>query len=469
MSVRPYWELRFDAYGDVDFRQRDRLLEQAAQRDLTDLVVFAHGWNNTRTMATRLYDRFFAPFPELLGEAGPARLGCVGVVWPSMRFADESLAGSPPEPSPGAPPGHDADAQRPGFDAKTPRPELDADTPRPGLDAETHRALDAVFPGRRQIVARLAELLAERSERLAALDEFGVLVRGLVRVQGEYGTAGDTTGADGDPGGGANGDVDAGVPAMFEEDVAEVCERFAAALTEARGKTDAEDRAFPDSGLGGLWDGAHELLRQATYYVMRRRAGAVGREGLGPVLGALAALRPAAPRLHLVGHSFGGRLVSYALSGLPEGATVASVTLLQGAFSHYAFAERLPHAADRRGALHAAAHRVRGPVVSCHSRHDTALGLLYPVASRISGDDAPPLPDETRWGAIGYDGVQAVEACPRLDLAEALEGPFPAEGCVSVDVSEVVRHGVPPAGAHSDICHEELARLVLRAGRIGER
>ncbi|MFE9004154.1 serine-threonine protein kinase [Streptomyces sp. NPDC007875] len=441
MSVRPYWELRFDAYGDVDFRQRDRLLEQAAQRDLTDLVVFAHGWNNTRTMATRLYDRFFAPFPELLGEAGPARLGYVGVVWPSMRFTDESLAGSPPGPAPGAPPGPDAQA------------------PRPGLDAETHRALDAVFPGRRQIVARLAELLTERPERLAALDEFGVLVRGLVRVQGEYGAAGDTVDQD--------GDADAGVPAMFGEDVAEVCERFAAALTEARGKSDAEDRAFPDSGLDGLWDGAHELLRQATYYVMKRRAGAVGREGLGPALGALAALRPA-PRLHLVGHSFGGRLVSYALTGLPEGATVASVTLLQGAFSHYAFAERLPHAADRRGALHSAAHRVRGPVVSCHSRHDTALGLLYPVASRALGDDGPPLPGDTRWEAIGYDGVQAVEGCPRLDLAKALEGPFPAEGCVSVDVSEVVRHGVPPVGAHSDICHEELARVVLRAGRIGE-
>ncbi|MBU3863297.1 serine-threonine protein kinase [Streptomyces sp. 4503] len=438
MSVRPYWELRFDAYGEVDLRQRDRLLEQAAQCDLTDLVVFAHGWNNTRAMATRLYDRFFAPFPELLGEAGPARLGYVGVVWPSMRFADESLAGLPAKPAPGAPPGPDADA------------------PRPGLDAETHRALDVVFPGRRQIVARLAELLTERPERLAALDEFGVLVRGLVRIHGESGAAGDA----------ADGDED-GVPAMFGQDVTEVCERFAAALTEARAKADAEDRAFPDSGPGGLWDGAHELLRQGTYYVIKRRAAAVGREGLGPALGALAAVRPA-PRLHLVGHSFGGRLVSYALTGLPEGATVASVTLLQGAFSHYAFAGRLPHAAHRGGALRSAAHRVRGPVVSCHSHHDTALGLLYPEASRAPGNDASPLPDDTRWGAIGYDGFQAVEGCPRLDLAEALEGPFPAEGCVSVDVSEVVRHGVPPAGAHSDICHPELARVVLRAGRIGD-
>ncbi|MFD5390466.1 serine-threonine protein kinase [Streptomyces sp. NPDC127074] len=440
MSVRPYWELRFDAYGDVDLRQRDRLLEQAAQCDLTDLVVFAHGWNNTRTMATRLNDRFFAPFPELTGEAGPARLGYVGVVWPSMRFADESLAGLPAKPAPGAPPGPDADA------------------PRPGLDAETHRALDVVFPGRRQIVARLAELLTERPERLAALDEFGVLVRGLVRIHGESGAAGDAADADED---------EDGVPAMFGQDVTEVCERFAAALTEARAKADAQDRAFPDSGPGGLWDGAHELLRQGTYYVMKRRAGAVGREGLGPALGALAAVRPA-PRLHLVGHGFGGRLVSYALTGLPEGATVASVTLLQGAFSHYAFAGQLPHATHRGGALRSAAHRVRGPVVSCHSHHDTALGLLYPEASRALGDDGSPLPGDTRWGAIGYDGFQAVEGCPRLDLAEALEGPFPAAGCMSVDVSEVVRHGVPPVGAHSDICHPELARLVLRAGRIGD-
>ncbi|EXU68484.1 hypothetical protein Z951_09330 [Streptomyces sp. PRh5] len=436
MSVRPYWELRFDADGDVDTRQRDRLLEQAAQQELTDLVVFSHGWNNTRTMATRLYDRFFAPFPGLLGEAGPARPGYVGVVWPSMRFADESLGGLPRDQAPGEP---------------------------PGLDAETHRALDAVFPGRQQIVARLAELLAERPERLAALDEFAVLVRGLVRVRGMSGGAGDAADT------GAEPDED-GVPAMFGQDVTEVCERLAAALTEARGKTDAEDRAVFDSGLGGLgglWDGAHELLRQGTYYVMKRRAGTVGREGLGPVLGALAALRTA-PRIHLVGHSFGARLVSFALTGLEEGATVASVTLLQGAFSHYAFAGRLPHAADRGGVLHDAPRRVSGPLVSCHSRHDTALGLLYPVASRVSWDDASLLPGDLRWGAIGYDGVHAVDGCPRLELAEALDGPFPAGGCVSVDVSEVVRHGVPPAGAHSDICHEELARVVLRAGRIGE-
>ncbi|MYW17752.1 serine-threonine protein kinase, partial [Streptomyces sp. SID2955] len=42
----------------------------------------------------------------------------------------------------------------------------------------------------------------------------------------------------------------------------------------------------------------------------------------------------------------------------------------------------------------------------------------------------------------------------------------PASGCVNVDAAAVVRRGGAPSGAHSDIVHPELARLVLAAGRI---
>jgi hypothetical protein len=35
-----------------------------------------------------------------------------------------------------------------------------------------------------------------------------------------------------------------------------------------------------------------------------------------------------------------------------------------------------------------------------------------------------------------------------------------------VDAAAVVKRGGPPAGAHSDIVHPELARMVLAAGRI---
>ena len=47
-----------------------------------------------------------------------------------------------------------------------------------------------------------------------------------------------------------------------------------------------------------------------------------------------------------MGHSFGARLVSYALAGLPANQTgsaspVKSLTLIQGAFSHFTFASSL--------------------------------------------------------------------------------------------------------------------------------
>ena len=92
------------------------------------------------------------------------------------------------------------------------------------------------------------------------------------------------------------------------------------------------------SGLGKMWNGAKEVLRVATYWQMKQRAGVVGRDGLGPLIDQLNARSPGT-RIHLIGHSFGARLVSYALSGMHAASTgtpspVKSLLLLQGAFSH---------------------------------------------------------------------------------------------------------------------------------------
>ncbi|GAA2932217.1 hypothetical protein GCM10020221_29980 [Streptomyces thioluteus] len=218
--------------------------------------------------------------------------------------------------------------------------------------------------------------------------------------------------------------------------------------------------------LKRVWRGALELLRQGTYWEMKRRAGVVGRAGLGPAMGELAARAPEL-RVHLAGHSFGARLVSFAPGGLPDGVRVQSLTpaprrLLAlrvhppGCRSHL----------GRSGVLRDAPERVAGTVACCWSRHDTALGTLYPLASRLSGDSESLLGlDESRWGAMGHDGMRAVPDCAALSLADALAGALPASGCANIDAGEVVRRGGPPSGAHSDICHAELARVVLMAGR----
>ncbi|MEV5507308.1 serine-threonine protein kinase [Streptomyces orinoci] len=418
IGVQPYWELAFDKDGHIDPRGRDALLRGAVERDLTDLVVFSHGWNNDHRTATTLYTAFFAPFPALLSHAtAGVRVGCTGVLWPSMRFTDEPVPAFPAQSVAG---------------------------PGPGLSPETRQALAMVFPGQEAVLDRITGLLRTRPQQPAALAEFLTLVRTL-------------TG--GTPQGVQDTECDPLEAAVFRQDPAAVCERLADAL-EATGASVAE--LF--GGLGSrVWGGALEALRQATYWEMKRRAGVVGRQGLGPALNTLARAIPAL-RIHLAGHSFGARLVSFALPALaPGNDSIRSVTLLQAAFSHYAFTPRLPFAPDRAGVLSGSPDRVRGPLVCCHSRHDLALAVLYPVVSDLADEDSSLLvPDQARWGALGHDGIRALDGCRDTGMGGAL----PGTGCVNVDVSDVVRHGGPPAGAHSDICHPELARLILAAGGL---
>lgn len=433
MSVTPYWELTFDADGDVDTGQRDGLFEGVGRRGIGDLVVFAHGWNNDRSGATRLYSRFLAPFPTL---APKAKLGYVGVLWPSMRFSDEPIPDFKPVP------------------AMAPS--------RPALDKHTRHALLEVFPGRATVVEQLARLLDQRPDEGASLEEFGRLVRLLVEVppQGPQGAFTADTIAEGVP---------EGTPGMLCGDAVTVCADFAAALAEVETAGVMTGIAVPPPQA---WDGAHELLRQATYFAMKRRAGTVGERGLGRLLGELARTAPKV-RVHLVGHSFGARLVSFALRGLPEGVhTVKSVTLLQAAFSHYAFTARLPHDTRASGVLNGQQKRIDGPLVCCHSKHDSALGTIYPLASRMAGDARTVLGLSVnsllgaKWGALGYGGIQAVAGTRSFKLADALKAQLPTSGCVNIDAAAVVKRGGAPSGAHSDICHKELARVVLAAGRV---
>ncbi|WP_106433686.1 alpha/beta fold hydrolase [Streptomyces venezuelae] len=445
--MEPYREITFDKEGDGPAGQ-SAALAALARQGVTDLVVFAHGWNNSPSGATRLCSDFFEPFPGLLAPGVEA--GYAGVIWPSMMFTGEPVS--------------------------------------------DYRALVTVLPEKEPVIDRLTELLATAPPDEAAFAEFGALLRDLTDVPS---------------GGGPEGFSEAAepVPEFLVADPVDVCAVFTEALepagpgpgVAAPGAVGPDDVGLgvvgpdgvgpgvvgPDGvgpgvvgpggygeegfgeGLKRYWKGAREVLRQATYYVMKKRSGQVGEFGLGPLLGEVAR---AAPRLrvHLVGHSMGARLVACALKGLPPGARpVASVTLLQGAFSHYAFAAQLPHDTRRSGALRDMQQRVRGPVVACYSRHDTALGVMYPLASRLANDDAEAVPgarllglDDPRWGAIGHDGVQAVPGTVVRPLAALLREGVPASGFVSVDASDVV-------SGHSDIRRPELARVVVSAARAG--
>src|SRR5919204_6527703 len=94
IAGRPHWQVGFDEQGRPDQGEVGTLLADLPGADLTDLLVFSHGWNNDRAQAGRLYERYLGQVPDLLAQAGSqARVGTLGVVWPSKRWADEPEPG----------------------------------------------------------------------------------------------------------------------------------------------------------------------------------------------------------------------------------------------------------------------------------------------------------------------------------------------------------------------------------------
>ena len=422
IAGRPHWEVGFDERGTPNQGEVNALLTELPGRDLTDLLVLAHGWNSDRGQARRLYQLYFQQVPGLLAQGGSqARVGTLGVVWPSKRWADE------PEPT-----GELAGGGAAGLgDAAEPAP--------PPPDPDLVEDLKDVFTGddQRRALDELARLLAERPEDPAALARFQDLMGELTRT------------ADDDPAG-----EDHGETALLTDEPQEVFGRFADAVPQ----TGEGGAAGLGDAFGRLWNGAKEALRQLTYFEMKKRAGAVGRQGLGPLLGRIHQADPEV-RIHLLGHSFGARLVSFALAGLPEEADspVKSLYLLQGAFSHFAFADALPMDRARGGALKGMAARVDGPLAASFSVHDLAVGKLYPLAALSSRDDAAGLDDQLfRWGGIGHDGAQAVEATVATLGPVGTAYPFSSGRFVNLDGNGVINRGGPPSGAHSDIFHPEL-------------
>ncbi len=437
MPPMDHWEISFDEHGKAGQAEIGKLLGELPGKDLTDLFVFSHGWNNDHRQARRLYDLYFGQVPGLLASDGAqgVKAGWLGVVWPSKRWADE------PEPTAGAG-GGGAAGLGDGGGAGSPVPS----------DPLLVEDLKDVFEGteRQAALDELARLLEERPEDPAALARFQTLM-GELATETDAGPAGE----------------DQGELALLEDDPEEVFGRFADAVPQTG---DGGAAGIGDT-FGRLWNGAKEALRQLTYFEMKKRAGVVGKEGLGPLLGRIHQADPEL-RIHLIGHSFGARLVSFALAGLPDPADspVKSLYLLQGAFSHFAFADALPMDRSRGGALKGMAARVDGPLVASFSVHDTAVGKLYPLASLSSRDDAAGLEDRLfRWGGIGHDGAQAVDATVAPLGPVGSSYPFQPGRFVNLDGNAIVNRGGPPSGAHSDIFHPELVWAGLAAAGVVAR
>ncbi|HYI92011.1 MAG TPA: hypothetical protein VEX68_00565 [Bryobacteraceae bacterium] len=401
----PFWEMHFDENGNAKHFMDD------VGTGVTDLFVFAHGWNNDFNDAKDLYTRYFEVMADVLithgGKPGVA-VGVAGVFWPSILWPDD-------EP----------ERQSTGMASFG------------SLEKDWTAELKKAFPNEEQLRAidRMRQLIDEQPNDDQSFSEFQSLLRTIAPNAIEQ--------------------EDSGEAAVIEEDPVKVFEALADLAPTGRGG----QAGLLDTG-SRVWDGAREAARVASYWSMKERAGVVGERGLGSLLRRL----PASLRIHLVGHSFGARLVSFALKANP--ANVKSLFLLQGAFSHYAFADSLPYEPGQGGALKDMASRVDGPILVSHSKLDSANCERYPVASWIMREAAAGITDDPKWMAMGADGAQAVSATEAPFDAVGCSYPFQKGSFVNLDGNHLITKGGWPAGAHSDIIYPEIAWAGLAAAGV---
>ncbi|MFG1709613.1 alpha/beta fold hydrolase [Nonomuraea sp. M3C6] len=425
ISGLPYWEVEFDQAGAL---LRDGgLAAELNGRPIRDLYVFSHGWNTSQSSAQRLYRSMFALIADALPSGSKASTGFAGILWPSLLFPEDEPATTGPVMTQGdtlaAPP-----AAAPGAG------------PPPSSGKELAAAMERAFPGRQAELAELGALLDARPQDPDQLERFHALTCALVTSP-------------------AQGQEDSGEARAMTSPPGLVFDSMASLAPQTQ-------QAQGFNPFEKLWAGARETLRALSYYEMKNRAGVVGRDGLGPLLAHLAG---GGLRVHLMGHSFGARLASYALLNLPAPTPVKSLFLIQAAFSHFAFARQAPVNAGS-GALSTLTGRVDGPLVCTFSTFDRALSWWYPTASRFAGQDAQAVESlNFRWGALGFDGYQHQGG----DVTDAALSPrghaydFQPGRFYRLDANSVVNRRLSLlAGAHSDIEKQEIAWAAISAAGI---
>ena len=207
--------------------------------------------------------------------------------------------------------------------------------------------------------------------------------------------------------------------------------------------------------FGDILEGARNVLNATTYYTMKDRAGAVGEQGIAKLLEKLQP-KDGHVRLHLIGHSFGGRAITAA--ALATSAPVSSMSLLQAAYSHYGMAQGWD-GAEKNGVFWKVPKKIDGPVIITFTRNDKAVGLAYPVASRIARQIGAGLGDaDDKYGGIGRNGALKTPAALATVPLQPVGGHYAfQQGKVSSLNSDAF------VKSHGDVTGKEVAYAVLSA------
>lgn len=385
-ATAPWYVISFDKDGYCTSpRSREHLLRAVRGGEATHVVVFSHGWNNGWAEVEGLTGSFFknvaALGPAQAPGGAPFRPIFVSVFWPSIalvlpeergpRFASAAVAAS---------------------------------------DDRAVELVAAAVPARRR--ARVRELAARQRLAPGELEELARILAPAFARPDELGAARRPT-------------------------PAELSRQWRAAAAALGGEAATEDFGFGDDGAGGAAPagpqaagGAIDWVRLpyriATVWQMKDRAGVVGARGVARLLRALLAASPDA-RVHLVGHSYGCRVVLAAVAAEPAPVRpVESILLLQPAVSRLGFAERLP-GAGAPGGYRIALERTRQPILATYSKDDWPLHTFFHIALRRPhdvGDVQAAGGEPSPYAALGGYGPGGVGALARTERPRERGQPY---------------------------------------------
>jgi hypothetical protein len=435
ISSISYVAARFDKDGTALNKQ-----EVTLPAGTTDVIVVSHGWNNTEEQADRLYTELFTNFATVASDQlQKKKIAIVGVIWPSKKFTDVVEAAV-------------AEQARGGGAAFGTSSAAADETIRAKLDviatmfdkkaAKKIRAaknqiakLESDLAARRKFVDELRSLLDKSAAHEEDNSKLFFQLDGSVMLEKlKMPTPLVSSGAGG--GGGA------------------------ASLGAHPSTTPTGGAAGWGDVFSGIKAGAIRFLNYLAYYEMKKRAGTVGQAGVGPMLDRLA---NNVQRIHLVGHSFGGRVVAAAAAASTTD-KLQSLSLLQAAFSHNGFSKSMN--GFFRGVVDN--QRIKGPILVTYTPNDRAVGIAYPVASRLSGTVASAFGDANdKFGGLGRNGAQKMdpgEVVPGVDRLLPVAGSYAWQSGRFHNL-ESSKYIVDPNGgdAHGFVTGKEVAWAISRA------
>jgi len=434
----PYVAAIFDKDGAALKQQEVKLPDGT-----TDVIVASHGWNNTQEQAEEFYTALFTNFAAVAtDQLQNKKIAIVGVIWPSKRFTDVvDAAVAEQGRGGGAGFGSNSTAADETIKAKL-------DVIATMFDKKAAKKITAA----KNQIAKLERDLAARRK---FVDELRSLLDDSAAHEEDNSTL------------------------FFKLDGSVLLEKLkqptpmvssgargggAASIGTAIGTAPKTTPAGGAAGLGdifsGIKAGAIRFLNYLAYYEMKKRAGTVGQNGVGPMLDRLA---DKVQRIHLVGHSFGCRVVTTAAATSTTD-KLQSMSLLQAAFSHNSFSKSM------NGFFRSVAdnHRIKGPIVITYTPNDRAVGIAYPAASRLAGTVASAFGDANdKFGGLGRNGAQKMESgevVQEVDQLLAVGGSYSWRSGHFHNL-ESSKYIVNPGGgdAHMFVTGKEVAWTISRA------